>query len=441
LEAVRLAASLGLRRGLRIAAAAAAAAESASANATTTSLEGRLLPAYLNAVPSSSSPSSTSSSPPPLLLRLMEQRFALGGSDDDSGKCGSSDATTTTTATTITVITPEDVDAIFDALQARGAVDGDPYWARVWPSALALAECLLARPELVRGKRVADVGAGLGVAGLAAALAGAREVALLDREPLALECARLSAEATALGAAEAAAAAAAPGPGGGGGSGAGPPPFAVERPERAGVRNGSGQNDHEPAAAVVDATGLRALTSVREVLGYPVGGDDVDGPGAPAAAARATKTPPATTTTTPAVVRAVPFDWHERPLPASLRGRFDVVLACDVLYEQAAVGPLAEVVPLLLSAEGAGRVLLADPPARTAANRERFLELLAISKAGAASRFAVDEASLRQCSPRQLDREMLGGQAGDAPVPVQVLHLRAVDGNDTVGLRKAGGRA
>eukprot|EP00775_Hariotina_reticulata_P012326 gene12326-12461_t len=67
-------------------------------------------------------------------------------------------------------------------------IDGDPYWARVWPSAISLAQQLLQRPHLVAGKRVADLGAGLGVAGIAAALAGAREVLLLDREPLALHC-------------------------------------------------------------------------------------------------------------------------------------------------------------------------------------------------------------------------------------------------------------
>ncbi|GFH15915.1 uncharacterized protein HaLaN_12240, partial [Haematococcus lacustris] len=55
----------------------------------------------------------------------------------------------------------------------RGLEDGDPYWTRAWPSAIALASALLARPHLVRGKRVADLGSGLGVAGIAAALAGA----------------------------------------------------------------------------------------------------------------------------------------------------------------------------------------------------------------------------------------------------------------------------
>lgn len=43
----------------------------------------------------------------------------------------------------------------------------------MWPSSIALAACILSRPELVRGKKVADIGCGLGLAGLAAAMAGA----------------------------------------------------------------------------------------------------------------------------------------------------------------------------------------------------------------------------------------------------------------------------
>ena len=50
--------------------------------------------------------------------------------------------------------------------------DKDPYWCRLWPSAIALAQLILQQPELVRGKRVCDIGCGLGLAGIAAALAG-----------------------------------------------------------------------------------------------------------------------------------------------------------------------------------------------------------------------------------------------------------------------------
>lgn len=141
-------------------------------------------------------------------------------------------------------------------------------------------------------------------------------------------------------------------------------------------------------------------------------------------------------------MRAEPFDWHARPLPRSLRRRFDVVLACDVLYERDAVAPLAEVVPLLMSAAAAGaRLLLADPPARTAENRERFLGLLGGGGGGGGGagggRFVVDEAALEQCAPRQLDRELLGGEQEGRPVPVQLLQLRRVGfgNNDTVGLK------
>ena len=58
---------------------------------------------------------------------------------------------------------------------AAGQEEKDPYWARPWPSAVALAALLLQRPELVAGKRVAELGAGLGLAGIAAAMAGEKE--------------------------------------------------------------------------------------------------------------------------------------------------------------------------------------------------------------------------------------------------------------------------
>jgi len=50
--------------------------------------------------------------------------------------------------------------------------DRDPYWCRPWPSAIALAQLILQQPELVKGKRVCDIGCGLGLAGIAAALSG-----------------------------------------------------------------------------------------------------------------------------------------------------------------------------------------------------------------------------------------------------------------------------
>lgn len=48
-----------------------------------------------------------------------------------------------------------------------------PYWALLWPSGQALAEAVLARPEMLAGRRVLELGCGLGVTAAAALAAGA----------------------------------------------------------------------------------------------------------------------------------------------------------------------------------------------------------------------------------------------------------------------------
>ena len=48
----------------------------------------------------------------------------------------------------------------------------DPYWAELWASAIAIAQIVAEDNILVRGQRIADVGCGLGVAGLVAAIHG-----------------------------------------------------------------------------------------------------------------------------------------------------------------------------------------------------------------------------------------------------------------------------
>lgn len=92
----------------------------------------------------------------------------------------------------IRIARPADEDAVVDHYVELGKLDADPYWATLWPSAFAAARYLVDAPALVRDKTVYDLGAGLGLAGLAACAAGARRVVLLDREPLALACAELS---------------------------------------------------------------------------------------------------------------------------------------------------------------------------------------------------------------------------------------------------------
>ncbi|CAL1165116.1 unnamed protein product [Cladocopium goreaui] len=78
---------------------------------------------------------------------------------------------------------------VLEDAREHGKASSDPSWAQVWPCCAALAQHVATHPELVRRRRVFELGAGLGVPSIAAALAGARDVLLLDREPLALHCA------------------------------------------------------------------------------------------------------------------------------------------------------------------------------------------------------------------------------------------------------------
>ena len=55
-----------------------------------------------------------------------------------------------------------------------------PYWAFCWGGGQALARWILDNPAVVAGRRVVDFGAGSGVAGIAAALAGASQVLCVD---------------------------------------------------------------------------------------------------------------------------------------------------------------------------------------------------------------------------------------------------------------------
>ena len=65
-----------------------------------------------------------------------------------------------------------------------------PYWAELWPSGVALARMLSGRA--LRGARTLELGCGLALPSIAAALAGARVVAT-DWSPDALELAELNA--------------------------------------------------------------------------------------------------------------------------------------------------------------------------------------------------------------------------------------------------------
>ena len=70
-----------------------------------------------------------------------------------------------------------------------------PYWAWAWAGGQALARHVLDHPDLVRGRRVADIGCGGGIVAIAAAKAGAADVTAIDVETFAIEACRLNAAA------------------------------------------------------------------------------------------------------------------------------------------------------------------------------------------------------------------------------------------------------
>lgn len=70
-----------------------------------------------------------------------------------------------------------------------------PYWAFAWPGGQAVARLVLDRPELVKGKRVLDLGAGGGIAAIAAMKAGAAQATANDIDALALAAIALNAAA------------------------------------------------------------------------------------------------------------------------------------------------------------------------------------------------------------------------------------------------------
>lgn len=70
-----------------------------------------------------------------------------------------------------------------------------PFWAFAWVGGQALARYLLDNPEVVRGKRLLDFGAGSGLQGIAALKSGAAQVLFNDIDPHALTAIGLNAAA------------------------------------------------------------------------------------------------------------------------------------------------------------------------------------------------------------------------------------------------------
>lgn len=73
-----------------------------------------------------------------------------------------------------------------------------PYWAFAWAGGQALARFILDEPDHVIGRKVLDLGCGSGLAGLAAARAGALHVVAADIDAFALAAVQLNASANGL---------------------------------------------------------------------------------------------------------------------------------------------------------------------------------------------------------------------------------------------------
>src|SRR3954452_21142023 len=83
----------------------------------------------------------------------------------------------------LAVLRPRDSEALLDE-HAFEADEFIPYWAELWPSGVALARAIAARA--LKGARVLELGCGLGLPSIAAALGGGRVLAT-DLSPPALD--------------------------------------------------------------------------------------------------------------------------------------------------------------------------------------------------------------------------------------------------------------
>lgn len=96
------------------------------------------------------------------------------------------------------LIDPANMARAFSPAETQRLLEAPPYWAFCWASGLALARWIVAHPEHVAGRKVLDFGSGSGIAGLAAARAGAARVVCCDLDPLALAACRANAQANAV---------------------------------------------------------------------------------------------------------------------------------------------------------------------------------------------------------------------------------------------------
>ena len=125
------------------------------------------------------------------VLPLFDHLDALRGDVALLGAITTEEVMLPASGTRYTIHRPIETDRLLD----HSATDPEqnlPYWAEIWPSGLALADAICYQPDLVRGLRVLELGAGLGITAIAALAAGA-ELTVTDYAPEALVFSRLHA--------------------------------------------------------------------------------------------------------------------------------------------------------------------------------------------------------------------------------------------------------
>jgi predicted nicotinamide N-methyase len=80
-----------------------------------------------------------------------------------------------------------DIDKLIDSISEEEFNKDErlPYWADLWPSSIALSEYIIENHTLFRGKKILELGCGLGLVGITATAIGG-EVLFTDYDPHAL---------------------------------------------------------------------------------------------------------------------------------------------------------------------------------------------------------------------------------------------------------------